>query len=59
MIEALARKRPHELASAWQIAWRTGARWREKLAAGRERPPALARDTLIHTIERTHGPEGR
>ena len=52
LFEALARKRPLELASAWQVAWDTGRRWREKLAAGRERLPAAARDILTRTIER-------
>jgi hypothetical protein len=52
LIAALATKRPHELASAWQSAWETGPRWRDKLAAGRERLPAPARNTLIGIIER-------
>jgi hypothetical protein len=33
LIEALAAKRPIELASAWQTAWDSGPRWREKLEA--------------------------
>jgi hypothetical protein len=52
LIAALAVKRPLELASAWQVAWDTGTRWREKLAAGRERLPATARDTLTGVAER-------
>jgi hypothetical protein len=52
LIEALAVKRPHELASAWQTAWDTGARRREKLEAGRARLPAQAQDALATVIER-------
>ena len=52
LFEALARKRPLELASAWQVAWDTGRRWREKLAAGRERLPVEARDILTRTVGR-------
>ena len=37
LIEALAKRRPRELADAWRTAWETGPRWREKLEAGRER----------------------
>jgi hypothetical protein len=51
LIEILAVKRPHELAAAWQIAWDTGARWREKLDAGRARLPARARDAFAAVIE--------
>jgi hypothetical protein len=52
LIKALAAKRPLELASAWHAAWETGARWRAKLDAGRERLPGLTRETLNHAIER-------
>ena len=38
LIEALASRRPMELANAWDVAWNTGPRWREKLEAGRARP---------------------
>jgi hypothetical protein len=51
LIQVLAVKRPHELAAAWQIAWDTGARWREKLDAGRARLPAQAREALAAVIE--------
>jgi len=54
LIEALAFKRPHELAAAWQTAWETGDRWRQKLEAGRARLPAQIRDTLTAVIERAH-----
>jgi hypothetical protein len=53
LIEALAVRRPLELASAWQAAWKSGTRWRAKLEAGRERLPTLARETLSTTTQRT------
>jgi hypothetical protein len=37
LIEALSTRRPLELAEAWEAAWKTGARWREKLEKGRAR----------------------
>lgn len=37
LIEALQKRRPLELAKAWQTAWDAGPRWREKLQAGAER----------------------
>jgi hypothetical protein len=37
LIQILAKKRPIELAEAWQIAWDTGDRWRDKLEKGRAR----------------------
>jgi len=46
LIRALATKRPVELAKAWDTAWRSGPRWREKLEAGRERLPLEAREAL-------------
>jgi hypothetical protein len=52
LIGALATKRPAELAAAWKVAWETGARWREKLEAGRERLPATARQKLWEVAER-------
>lgn len=55
LIEVLFAKRPMELASAWQAAWSTGPRWRDKLAAGRGRLPAAGRETLAGTIERMSG----
>jgi hypothetical protein len=53
LIEALAVKRSLELAAAWQSAWDVGPRWRAKLEAGRERLPALVRDTFADVIART------
>jgi len=52
LIGALCIKRPLELASAWQTAWDTGPRWREKLEAGRERLPEAARLALSDVLER-------
>jgi hypothetical protein len=59
LIEALSAKRPLELASAWQTAWDSGARWREKLEAGRERLPPPARDALNGVIERARASRKR
>jgi len=52
LIEALSRKRPLELAAAWQTAWDTGAKWREKLEAGRQRLPDAGRSILDNVLER-------
>jgi hypothetical protein len=52
LIEALAVKRPLELAKAWQIAWDTGPRWREKLDFGRERLSQTAGQSLEDVMER-------
>jgi hypothetical protein len=49
LIEALKKHRPQELADAWTVAWGMGPRWREKLQAGRERLPAVAREWLTGT----------
>ena len=54
LIEALALKRPVELAQSWRAAWETGPRWREKLEAGRERLPEIHRETLLELVERHH-----
>lgn len=37
LIEALSTRRPLELAEAWDAAWKTGPRWRDKLENGRAR----------------------
>lgn len=52
LIEALAVKRPLELAASWQTAWDSGPRWREKLDAGRERLPEQIREALDGAITR-------
>jgi hypothetical protein len=46
LIEALALRRPVELAQAWQLAWGTGPCWRDKLGAGVERLSAKAKGSL-------------
>ena len=46
LIQALAVRRPAELARAWTAAWDTGPRWREKLEAGRQRLPGDSREIL-------------
>lgn len=46
LIEALAVRRPAELAGAWETAWKTGSQWRKKLAAGRLRLPRESQEAL-------------
>jgi hypothetical protein len=53
LIEALQKKRPLELADAWQTAWAAGPRWREKLESGRERLPEGSRVALKDVLERS------
>lgn len=50
LIQALAVRRPAELARAWKTAWDSGPKWRQKLDAGRERLPEATRDILKHRI---------
>ena len=50
LIEALATKRPSELASAWRTAWQSGQRWRKKLEAGRARLPEETQALLLSTV---------
>jgi hypothetical protein len=52
LIEALAKRRPLELAAAWQLAWDTGPRWKEKLESGRARLPVQASAALDETLQR-------
>jgi hypothetical protein len=52
LIEALAVKRPAELAAAWRTAWETGERWRDKLDAGRQRLSVHAQAALAGVLER-------
>lgn len=52
LIRVLQNRRPLELAEAWQAAWDTGDRWREKLQSGRERLSRPANDVLSAVIER-------
>ena len=53
LIDALATKRPVELAAAWQTAWDTGPRWRAKLESARERLSQRARSDLDLALART------
>jgi hypothetical protein len=52
LIEGLHTKRPLELAEAWQTAWASGPRWREKLESGRERLPSSAKELIEDVLER-------
>lgn len=52
LIEALATRRPRELANAWHTAWDTGPRWREKLDAGSERLPPHLRSLLADLVSK-------
>ena len=52
LIEALASRRPLELANAWNVAWNTGPRWREKLEAGRARMAQQQQDSLSSVLEK-------
>lgn len=52
LIETLHKRRPLELAEAWHEAIAMGARWREKLAKGRERLPEMAETALASVLER-------
>jgi hypothetical protein len=53
LIEALAVRRPRELARAWVTGWDSGPRWQEKLEAGRERLPQSAQAALTEVLK--HG----
>jgi hypothetical protein len=46
LIQALSTRRPLELADAWQTAWDTDPRWKEKLEAGRARLEQGPQDAL-------------
>jgi hypothetical protein len=52
LIKALEKRRPLELASAWQTAWNEGPRWKEKLESGRERLPEEIRAALASVLHR-------
>ena len=52
LIQILAKKRPLELAEAWQTAWNMGDRWREKLEKGRVRLSDDAQQALDVVAEK-------
>ncbi len=52
LIEALATRRPIELARAWQTAWDSGPRWREKLESGRARLDHAHDEILTKVLEK-------
>ncbi len=47
LIDALATKRPAELAASWNKAWGAGPQWRKKLDSGRARLSKDMQATLI------------
>ncbi len=53
LIDALAKRRPLELANAWKTAWDTGPRWKEKMESGRERLPSEPKDALEDVLRRS------
>jgi len=59
LINALAVRRPFELAQAWQTAWDAGPRWREKLEAGRLRLSADQQDQLDAVLKKARGSRQR
>ncbi len=59
LIQVLAKKRPLELAEAWQTAWDTGDRWREKLEKGRARLTVEAQGALEIVADRLAGSRRR
>ena len=52
LIEALALKRPAELADSWKTAWNAGRQWRRKLESGEARLSIDTRATLTRTVKR-------
>ena len=52
LIEALAARRPLELARSWQTAWDAGPRWREKLESGRARLDEAHEEILTKVLEK-------
>ncbi|HEY0767318.1 MAG TPA: GSU2403 family nucleotidyltransferase fold protein, partial [Steroidobacteraceae bacterium] len=53
LIEALAAKRPVELAEAWKTASAAGRQWRKKLQAGQARLAPEAQAMLMDTVKRS------
>jgi hypothetical protein len=52
LVEALAVRRPAELADSWKAAWNAGPQWRKKLESGRAR---LSADTQAKLAELVRG----
>ena len=52
LIQALAQRRPLELAEAWTEAWQVGDRWKDKLTRGRERLSPEQQSALADVIQR-------
>jgi hypothetical protein len=50
LIEALAVRRPAELADSWKAAWSAGPQWRKKLESGRARLSAEAQAKLAELV---------
>lgn len=59
LIDALAVRRPLELAEAWTEAWAVGDKWKEKLTRGRERLPEQQRKALVDTLDRAEQARSR
>ena len=53
LIDALAARRPRELASAWREAWDAGPSWRKKLDSGRARLSSEHQATLAAVVTRS------
>ncbi|TLZ44417.1 MAG: hypothetical protein E6K32_05475 [Gammaproteobacteria bacterium] len=52
LIEALAARRPAELAHSWKAARNAGPRWRNKVESGRARLSAGAQAKLAKLVRR-------
>ncbi|MDO9382187.1 MAG: GSU2403 family nucleotidyltransferase fold protein [Hyphomicrobiaceae bacterium] len=59
LIEALHKRRPLELAEAWQTAWEAGPRWKQKLDTGRERLSDEAKERLEDVLKRSKASKER
>lgn len=59
LIQALAVRRPAELARAWKTAWTEGGQWRQKLDAGRRRLPEESQQTLDGLVGASKAPARR
>ncbi|MGO9396558.1 MAG: GSU2403 family nucleotidyltransferase fold protein [Xanthobacteraceae bacterium] len=50
LLDMLADKRPYELKSAWDEAFKRGKAWRQALVEGLSQVPSRTRDTVLKTI---------